>query len=65
MVVKVNHAEILQQELERVAMVLCDATLEEYERAVSVVTEAVMGMPDVLPGWKPMIFRVPDSWWVK
>lgn len=54
----VDRQALLDSELQRVAVVLRDASLEEYERAVQAVTEAVAGLPDDLPAYEPRIYRI-------
>lgn len=57
--IQINKADLLRQELERVALVLHDADYDQYERAVLAVTEAINGLPDVLPDreYQPVLFR--------
>lgn len=49
MAVIVDKQALLAQELQRVAVVLHDASLEQYEAAVAAVTQAIEMLPDVLP----------------
>jgi hypothetical protein len=53
-----DRAELLRQEIERATLVLSGASFEEFERAVQAITEAVGGLPDVLPEWRPRIFKI-------
>lgn len=58
MSVKVNRLALLEQEMARIALVLSDASFDQYEAAVAAVTEAINGMPDVLPDYEPTLYRI-------
>ena len=61
MSVKVNKDELLRDEMQRLSLVLRNAPLEQYERAVAVLQWAIAGMPDELPDWddsRAMTYRI-------
>ena len=56
--IKIDRQAILRQEMDRIALVLRDASMEDYERAVQVVTDVVLSLPNEIPEWQPRIFRI-------
>lgn len=58
MSVKVDKKALMEQEMARLALHLRDATFEQYEVAVAAITEAINGMPDVLPDYEPTLYRI-------
>lgn len=56
--IKIDRQAILRQEMDRIALVLRDASMEDYERAVAVVTDVVLSLPNEIPEWQPRIFMI-------
>lgn len=51
MSINIDRQAILEQEMQRIALVLADADFDQYEMAVKAVTQAVESLPEELPEW--------------